>query len=98
MRKQGDVRNFIREAKKFLEEGDRFHCHERLCDIEELLTLKPKRTVKQYTLDGGLIAEYKNCAVASRAIGNRVTRQDISLAARGKAHAAGGYRWEWGEV
>jgi hypothetical protein len=62
---------------------------------EQLAAAKPKRTVKQYTLDGVFVAEHKSCAAAAEAIGNRATRQDISLAARGKAHAAGGYRWKW---
>lgn len=56
---------------------------------------KPKRTLHQYTLDGELVATHKSCAAAAEATGNRATRQDISLAARGKAHAAGGYRWQW---
>ena len=63
--------------------------------IDARLPLKPKRTLRQYTLDGELVATHKNCADASRAIDGRATRQDISLAARGKAHAAGGYRWQW---
>lgn len=90
--KEQKLLEVIRSAQKALNGGQEQVCHNLLAEAVSILTPK---LLKQYTLDGVFVAEHKNCAVASRAIGNRATRQDISLAARGKAHAAGGYRWKW---
>lgn len=90
--KEQKLLEVIRSAQKALNGGQEQVCHNHLAEAISLLT---PRVLHQYTLDGELVATHKNCADASRAIDSRATRQDISLAARGKAHAAGGYRWQW---
>jgi hypothetical protein len=62
--------------------------------IEKMIN-KPSlsKSVKQYTLDGQLVAEYPSIAEASRQTGT--SHSKIVLVCQGKRKTAGGYIWQY---
>lgn len=72
------------------------------CDVEAVRRGAKKRMganaynargVRQYTIDGKVVAEYASMADAQRATGTRI--QDIRDCCRGRYKKTHGYRWEF---
>ena len=51
------------------------------------------RRVRQYSLNGDLLAVYESCAAAARVTG--LNRQGINNCALGKTKTSGNYLWKW---
>lgn len=65
------------------------------CDQQYNNEYSHNKAVRQFTMDGECIAEYKSATYASKITG--IGRRSIANALNGWSETAGGYRWDYSE-